>query len=85
MKVKNYLDVGRDVDSFRYSSGFNDIVGYGYKKVFEGIGKGLDYVLDKLGVNSFIDYVNPYAYAVEREPAEWEYRSDLLSKALGRS
>jgi hypothetical protein len=81
---KNYLDVGKDIDSFRYNSGLNEIVNYGYKKVFEGIGKGLDYVFNKLGVNQFIEYVNPdYSYATESRPAEWEYRNDLLKKALG--
>jgi hypothetical protein len=81
---KNYLDVGRDVDSFRYSSGLNEIASYGYKKLFEGIGKGLDYVFDRLGINQFIEYVNSnYAYAVDNNPSEWEYNSRLLKKALG--
>jgi hypothetical protein len=84
---KNYLEIGRDVDSFRYSSGssgLSEIASYGYKKLFEGIGKGLDYVFDRVGINQFIEYVNPgYAYAVDSKPSEWEYNSRLLKKALG--
>ena len=86
MKVnKNYLNVGRDVDSFRYSSGLDK---YPFiKNVFNYVGNLLDkYIFNKLGVNELVEYVNPrYAYAIENEPAGWEYRSDLLKKALGRS
>lgn len=83
---KNYLNGAEvsDVDRFRYSSGAKDFVNYGYKKLFEGIGKGLDYIFDKLGINQIVEYANPgYAYAAERKPAEWEYRSKLLNEALG--
>ncbi len=84
--TENYIKSGEslNVDSLRYSSGMNEIVNYGYKKLFEGIGKGLDYVFDKLGINQFVEYVNPgYAHAVESKPAGWEYNSRLLKKALG--